>query len=702
MIAFLQHRIGELIDERYEAQRVLGSGAFGTVYLCRDRELDTLVAIKELHVLDDLDTGVDEREAALAQFRREAVNLSRLRHPHIVSGHYEPQNGAWLTCPVCGYTFKGTPRCPEHNAEPIVVRQRHYLVMEYLDGPDLAEAAEAAGGLLPIPQALRYIRQIAEALGLIHARGLVHRDIKPENIRLRADPGTAGDDAVLLDFGIATASGEFGDYSTRVQRHTTGGGTFGYAPESPQERRFPDARSDIHALGMTLYRLVSGFDPLVDADLLEMRRREPRELNSAIPTGLESLILASISPDPDDRPVDAADFLGALGEAVAPAKPMAMAPSAVAPATMASGGVVPAPSYAPVPEFVFRSGERAQTVQELVFLMDKNRQEATSYLYEGDFAAWLTRLGRADLAQRAREIPIQYPDRRYQGLEALVQSTGLAAPPALEITPRHLDFGTVSERDQRTLTLKLRNVGRGHLFGLLRSGDAGLVFDDAFEGNSHQLKITLDARGLPRGHYNAELVVDSSAGEMRVPVTAEIQSSGTGSATISVFFWAFLGMVCGTALRVLPFLDELDDIRVLTEIPFVGGSFIISMVFGFVVWAILFLLTFAEATRRKSWSFFFASGFAAIPVALLCATGAIPLLKAGDEALRPLMPPMLHGWTVGSWAIAGAFAGACYGTLRHLNDVFSKRLLSVLLGWLLVLAVVYGFLLGANTPMLFR
>ena len=320
MVSFLRHRAGELIEERYEIQRELGSGAFGTVYLCRDSELDTLAAVKELHVLIEAapTAALSAREQALQQFRREAIHLSQLRHPHIVSGHYEREAGIWLACPICGYTFKGSPRCEDHQAAPIVVRQRHYLVMEYLDGADLGQAAARAGGSLPVDDSLKYVRQAAEALQLIHTRGFVHRDIKPENIRLRA----RSNDAVVLDFGIATPTGEAGDFSTRTHRHTAGGGTLGYAPESPTERRHPDARSDVHALGMTLYRLLSGCDPTDPKDLHALRRLSPREHNPAIPPDLELLIKSSISSEPSERPADAAQFLARLIPIIHPPPPL--------------------------------------------------------------------------------------------------------------------------------------------------------------------------------------------------------------------------------------------------------------------------------------------------------------------------------------------------------------------------------------------
>jgi hypothetical protein len=93
---------------------------------------------------------------------------------------------------------------------------------------------------------------------------------------------------------------------------------------------------------------------------------------------------------------------------------------------------------------------------------------------------------------------------------------------------------------------------------------------------------------------------------------------------------------------------------------------------------------------------FFSAGTASLPVAVLCGAFALQLLIAGDTALRALMPPMIQSWAAGGWMIAGALLGASYGTLRRLDDVFSARLLSVLLGWLIVLTVIYGFLLGAS------
>jgi serine/threonine protein kinase len=597
MTAYLRHLSGERIQDRYEIISVLGSGAFGTVYKCCDLELNTLVAIKELHVLPSADGSSSEREQALAQFRREAVNLSNLRHPHIVSGHYQPHSGTWLICPVCGQSFRGSPVCPTHGALPIVLRQRHYLVMEYLDGPDLAEAAHSPqnpGGKMEIRRALRYIWQIAEALRLIHSRGLVHRDIKPANIRLRAD----ADDAVLLDFGIATQSGEAGDFSTRVVRHTTGGGTFGYAPESPAERRLPDARSDIHALGMTLYALVSGRDPLEDDDLAAMRVLRPRDFNTQISPQLETLILRAIDPDPTKRPQNAAEFLDKmLPSATQTAQPdgeqtggfKATPASVSAGMSAALSASTQFATQSVVPAFVFRSGARASDVQDLVQLMDRDRQEAKEYLYNGDFATWLSQIGRADLAQRAREILVDYPERKYQGLEALAQATGLVEPPTLEVQPEFFDFGVLTPGARKTLPLKLRNVGRGHLFGLLRSTHPALVFDDKFEGNRHVVPVTFDSRQVDRGTHRGEIVVDSSAGEMRVPFSAQVRTSTSFTASVTVMTWGVLGMIGGQLLRALPLAHAAGGAEWLS-IASQPGSPTTSVLFGVVLWVILLFL----------------------------------------------------------------------------------------------------------------
>ncbi len=650
MTATLRHEIGDLIQDRYQVLGELGAGAFGTVYQCRDRELDTLVAIKELHLLDS-----EERESALLKFRQEAANLSNLRHPHIVSGHYQPVSGTWLVCPVDGIAFKGAPTCPLHNASPMVLRQRHYLVMEYLGGPDLWQAAQNAGGRMMPHDAIRLLLPIADALSLIHSRGLVHRDIKPENIRLRAQ----NDDAVLLDFGISSPSGEEGGFSTRAFRHTTGGGTLGYAPESSVERRFPDARSDIHALGMTLFALLSGLDPLENDDLQRMRSQSPRVFNEDISPYLESLIVRSISVDPNRRPQSAREFGVELLRAQNPISDADLAAGAPQSSTRFQSAAPQKVASMLAPPFTFRSGMQARDVAELVALMDRERGEAKEYLYSGDFAAWLTQIGRQDLAARAREIVDEYPDQKWQGLEALAQATGLAPPPQMLVSPPILDFGVVPLGRRATLPLSLQNHGRGHLFGILHSGERGLVFPEGFDGNAQNVPISFDARGLERGRRSGEIVIDSSAGEWRVPFVAVIagrekpKHAGEDGA-VAVVSWGMLGMLCGFVARALPLSHTPNGqnwLQANAPIEFWPTA----LLFGLAMCGATFSFVVGEATRRRSWWLFFGALLPAFGFSTLCGLAANLLIPAGDRVLEPLTKAFVRDWAAGGWLLLAEF-----------------------------------------------
>jgi serine/threonine protein kinase len=686
MIADLRHRTGERIQDRYEIEGELGAGAFGTVYRCRDTELETLVAIKELHVLDDPNLPGDGRALALAQFRREAIHLSHLRHPHIVSGHYQPHGGTWLICPVCGLSFRGAPTCPDHNAPPIVVRQRHYLVMEYIDGPDLETAASRSGGVLPIEATCEYLRQIAEALKMIHARGWVHRDIKPENIRLRRQTN----DAVLLDFGIATESGEAGEFSTRAQRHTQGGGTLGYAPDTPNERRFPDARSDIHALGMTMYRLLSGSDPLEPDDLSAMRRARPSDFNRNISAPLDDLILRCINRDPNVRPQSAAEFLVDLNA-------IAKGPEKAATTTLQS--TLSSPSTALAAPFSWDSGESSGNLTQLVKSCDKYPREAVEYLFNGDFGVWLEGNGRADIARRAGEIRREYASQRAQGLEAFIQFSGVLPPPQLRVTPEAIDFGIVQMGTARSLNLHVENSGRGHLFGRLKSRYSHLEFPPAFDGNAVDLPFAVNASGLMRGEYEGDITIDSSGGEVRVPFRFTLHRKRSPIPFFSVVLWSLLGMLSGLMLRTLPFAHEAsgrghDWLSSSFDFGAFDQRWAVSILFGFAMWASLMLLIVGEATRKKSCGIFLSGTLAAGSLAIVALTAAPQIIVAGDEALRPLTHDLVQSWAGGGWMSCGAIAGAIYGTLRRSRDVFTTRLWQIAAGWAVSMMILLMIILS--------
>ena len=310
----LRHEIGDVVKDRYTIRAVLGAGAFGTVY----RVEETLgartltLACKEMHVLADPATNGDERGEALRAFQEEAYILQTLRHPNIPAAYFEPEKGVWLVCPICGRTFKGVKECPDHGNALEVIRERYYLLMDFIEGPDLEQLLER-NGEKPIEEerVLDWSLQVCDALSTVHSKGLSHRDIKPANIKLQE----ATDRAILIDFGLVKPSAVVGAYGTVLKRKSTGAGTLGYAPELPSEQQRPDARTDILALGMTLYRLLTGLDPTDLADLEKMRSRKPQEENLRLSDALNDIIVKMIAPNPDKRYPDIASVQNDLRSA---------------------------------------------------------------------------------------------------------------------------------------------------------------------------------------------------------------------------------------------------------------------------------------------------------------------------------------------------------------------------------------------------
>jgi serine/threonine-protein kinase len=267
----------------YRIQAPLGAGGMGEVYKANDGRLDRIVAIKVLpeHVASDPDSR--------QRFEREAKTVASLSHPHI--------------CPLFDVG----------EQDGI-----HFLVMEYLDGETLAHRLRA--GALPLPMALRYATEIADALDKAHRRGIVHRDLKPSNIMLTA----AG--AKLLDFGLAkvarpaaAAAGRSAAQETATAEPLTGQGslvgTLPYmAPEQVQGRD-ADARTDIFAFGAVLYEMVTGaraFDNPGQANLIAAILKDDVPPASAkqpmASPALDGAIRRCLAKDRDERWQSASDL----------------------------------------------------------------------------------------------------------------------------------------------------------------------------------------------------------------------------------------------------------------------------------------------------------------------------------------------------------------------------------------------------------
>jgi serine/threonine protein kinase len=674
----LRHRQNDRIQNRYEVRKLLGSGAFGTVYGCRDLEIDVPVAVKELHVLDE-EGG--ERSAALKQFRAEATHLSTLRHPHIVSGHYEPFTGEWRICHVCGLDFPDHTRCPDHNSPLEAVSSRHYLVMEYVAGPDLLQLAANNAGRIGLEAALAYARDIASALAHIHARGLVHRDIKPENIRLRAE----SDEAVLLDFGIATAGEVEGEkYGTRPQRHTTGGGTVGYAPESVRERQNPDARSDIHAFGMTFYHLLTGKDPTLPGDLHSMRTHTPCDFVPQLPVSLDQLLVECTALDPRSRPQNGAELMVRLENLDNAA---AAAPSL---------GFEPEEEVEP---FYFRSGQRVTSVEELAPLLDEFPAEAAQHLYSGELEQWLQRIGERELAGEASACRSRYRGRPKQGLEAFALATGRLVPPLLELSTQELNFGSLPLNGQRTIDLKVQNRGRGHLFGLIRASHPSISTYGEWDGNKAKIPVSFDAHRLRPGKYTGELVLDSSAGERVLPFSARVRGPSWLAPFLTVLIYGALGMVAGALLRTVPFsaTDSASETNWLRSMP---SWLPVAPLFGCVFGVVLFVWTTLESISRRSLSLWLSMGFFGTMLSIGAGIFGNEILLATDAYLAPHFSSAVGRSAPLGWMIAGATCGLICGSLRRWRDLLSVRVLAVAVGWIAVFVMVFFAIQGGKDQML--
>ncbi|HVF86182.1 MAG TPA: protein kinase [Pyrinomonadaceae bacterium] len=281
----------------YRIERKLGEGGMGAVYMGTDMMLEREVAIKALR------PDLASQPPVVERFRSEAVTLAKLNHPNIATLYSFFRQG-----------------------------DEFFMVLEYVRGVTLHQLITSQGALPP-EQALRLFRQMLDGIHHAHNSGIIHRDIKPGNVML-TENGTLK----VLDFGIARILG--------AARMTKAGhlvGTVEYM--SPEQVRGleMDARSDIYALGVLLYEMLTGRVPFLIENEFELMKAQieqqpppPRELNPAIPPEVEAVILRALAKDPNERYQTAGEFRAALPDT-------GLAPSAALDVTMPS---IAANSYA--------------------------------------------------------------------------------------------------------------------------------------------------------------------------------------------------------------------------------------------------------------------------------------------------------------------------------------------------------------------
>ena len=261
---------------RYVIERRLGAGGMSTVFMANDKVLERPVAVKLLaeHLADD--------DAFVARFRREALSAARLQHPNIVQVFDSGQDSE---------------------------SGRHYIVMEYVDGPSCADLLRERREL-DVDQTVRAVRDACHGLDYAHRAGVIHRDVKPGNL-LQAEETWV---TKLADFGIAKAAEQ-----TRITQVGSILGTAAYL--SPEQARGDEAgpASDIYSLGVCTYQFLTGRLPHEYTSLTELalkQQQDPvspiRDYRPEVPPALDQAVRLSLEPDPGYRYASALDMAEAL------------------------------------------------------------------------------------------------------------------------------------------------------------------------------------------------------------------------------------------------------------------------------------------------------------------------------------------------------------------------------------------------------
>lgn len=268
--------IGTLLQNRYLIERKIGAGGMGAVYLAVDQRFGNHVALKETFFKDD-EFG--------AAFEREARLLNGLQHPVLphVSDYFTEENG-------------------------------NYLVMQFIDGEDLSDVLKRDGAF-PLEKVMHWTLSLLDALDYLHSHEppIIHRDIKPHNLKL-----TARGEIILLDFGLAKLN-----YDDKTGEISVFGYSRTYSPLEQIQGTGTNARSDIFALGATVYHLLTGkppVDALTRASAIVAGQPDPVEpasdLNPDVPPGIASVVHSALALNSENRFVSANVMRQALEHAV--------------------------------------------------------------------------------------------------------------------------------------------------------------------------------------------------------------------------------------------------------------------------------------------------------------------------------------------------------------------------------------------------
>lgn len=475
----------------------------GAVYLAKDmKEQGQLYAIKEISVSL---IPQNEQQKTINNFKSEAKMLWSLHHPNLPS-------------------MRGV----------FAQEDRYFLVMEYIDGFTLEEVLERNGGPFPERRVLDWARQLCDVLAYLHSHSppIIFRDMKPGNIMLTRNNGQIK----LIDFGIARFFRPSNAQDTQVL------GTPGYAPPEQYGKAQTDERSDIYALAMTLFHLLTNTLSDEGFGLENVRQINPR-ISPMVARALEK----ATSIKPSDRYESVEMFRHAL---------------------------------LGVGTFGFATGEVASTPEELAALCAHYPEEAAEYLVDHEIESWLLDLGEDELsdiashlaqtiadpidaveqfveavltskngvsryvnnistinsnhATNVSDVQVRNPATRHQTPSPLtsIVSNRLRLTPKrggpVPVSPRILDFGTVYPGISAPLKITIGDVSGYPISGILHTPDTWIqLSQSSFDTAETEISVRVNSLQLSRNsHYSGTIIIDladSTRGEIIVKVEADVQ-----------------------------------------------------------------------------------------------------------------------------------------------------------------------------------
>ena len=470
--------LGRALSGRYVIERELGRGGMATVLLARDLRHDRPVAVKVM--MRDL-----VAPAGAERFLHEIRFAAQLTHPHVLGVHDSGEADGLL-----------------------------YYVMPYVEGETL-RGRLARAGALPLADAVRLLRELADALAYAHGRGVVHRDLKPENVLL------SGGHAVIADFGIAralvAATRPDGADAPRLTATGVSLGTPGYmAPEQVVGAPDADHRTDLYALGVVAWEMLVGVHPfgersaqaIVAAHLTEppaplgVRRPE-------VPIALAALVARLLAKEPGERPANAEVVVRELDAMSASPGRAATRPRRALLTVAATVIVVASAAYAAYRGMPPAPADTA-TIRTLAVLpfVNTSGNVADDYFSDGltdELAHALARVPGLRLAGRTSSYS-------FKGKAATAQEIG-----------RALDVGALVEGTVRRAGDRLRLTAQ-----LVGTGDGKVLWDSVFESRSG------DVFGV-QDHFTRAVVEALAPALGTAPADSAMIDVGRGTTDLEAF-----------------------------------------------------------------------------------------------------------------------------------------------------------------------